>query len=164
MNQSLISTWIVLNFSEDHKTAIDEFLVDKQDKPILRYDERDNRVSLFFNRAKVFDFDAWLAETLELLDYQNNKAFYQLSDVRVLSFYTAPDFTMETINISVTADQLSLFCELNLSMDWNYGPGFNPDLLGTYHPASSTDYETGWSVRHPKNRNNAMKWGSIPIW
>ena len=163
MSQNLIHVSLVMCFYKQYKSEITNFLAHKQDKSIY-FGETDEYFILVFNEADVPNFEVWLAETMKLVDYHNNVAFYKLVDKSLLRFETAPIFTMEKVNICLTAEQLCIFWWLRLVINWEYGTRFNPDLLGTYHPASSADYETGWSVRHPKNRNNAMKWGSIPIW
>ena len=79
MSQNLIHVSLVMCFYKQYKSEITNFLAHNQDKSIY-FGETDEYFILVFNEADVPNFEVWLAETMKLVDYHNNVAFYKLVD------------------------------------------------------------------------------------
>lgn len=114
---------LVIVFELQFKDKVLEFLNAHPFKQLIGLYEDKESICLVINETKTDNIYAWLNKMIEIVDYTNHQAFYQLSSGNIFHLYLSAKNHDDEFDLKFSAEHLSLFWQLNVIIDVDYDVG-----------------------------------------
>lgn len=119
---------LVLPFHNSLKEQVESFVKKHPYSQLLSLETDNDFICVVVNETTTNNLKDWLNQLVKIIDYDNHKDFYELSEGNILHLYLSAQSHADEFNLNVTTEHLLLFWQLGIVLDVDYGISFNSTL------------------------------------